>query len=152
MTTLVKSLGALRGTALMLNIVIGAGLLVLPGLAVQEVGDLAIWSWIACALAALPLVGVFLLLGRRCPDAGGVAQLARQGFGATGYAVASFLLLGAVIFGLPSIALTGGYYASAMLGGDPHLYAALLIALGAAVHLVSSATAVRFNSLVAASW
>ncbi|SDR21125.1 amino acid/polyamine/organocation transporter, APC superfamily [Rhizobiales bacterium GAS113] len=151
MTTLVKSLGAARGTALMLNIVIGAGLLVLPGLAVQEAGDLAIWSWIACAIAALPLLGVFLLLGRRFPDAGGVAHLARQGFGPAGYAVASFLLLGAVIFGLPSIALTGGYYAKSILGGDAHLYAALLIVLGAAIHLVSSTGAAKFNSVVAAS-
>jgi amino acid efflux transporter len=56
-----------------------------------------------------------------------------------------------VIFGLPSIALTGGYYAESAWGGDAHVYAVGLITLATAVHLVSSSGAARFNSIVAAS-
>jgi amino acid transporter len=58
--TLQKSLGVYRGTALMLNIVIGAGLLTLPGLAVKVAGGNALWAWGLCALAALPLLAVFI--------------------------------------------------------------------------------------------
>ena len=50
MTTLSKSLGVVRGTGLMLNIAVGAGLLALPGLAVEAAGDQALWSWLACAM------------------------------------------------------------------------------------------------------
>jgi amino acid efflux transporter len=125
--TLRKSLGAYRGTALMLNIVIGAGLLTLPGLAVKVAGGNAIGAWIACALAALPLLAVFILLGRRHPDAGGITSYAERAFGSLGQKAASLLFLGAVVFGLPSIALTGGHYLATILGGSAHLYAGAML-------------------------
>ena len=78
MTTLTKSLGVVRGTGLMLNIVVGAGLLALPGLAVEAASDQALWSWLACALAALPLLAVCIIMPKL--DAGGVAFRA-HGFG-----------------------------------------------------------------------
>jgi amino acid efflux transporter len=125
--TLRKSLGVYRGTALMLNIVIGAGLLTLPGLAVKVAGGNALGAWIVCALAALPLLAVFILLGRRHPDAGGITSYAERAFGPLGQKAASLLFLGAVIFGLPSIALTGGHYIATVLGGSAHLYAGAMM-------------------------
>lgn len=144
-----KSIGPLRGTALMLNIVVGAGLLSLPGLAIQQVGSLSMAAWLLCAAASVPLLVVFIMMGRRFPDAGGVAHFGRQAFGPIGYAIASVLFFGAVIFGLPSIALTGGHYAAAMLGGPPHLYAAILILAGTLANIVSAEMAGRFNALMA---
>ena len=46
MNDLKRTLTPLRGAALMLNIVVGAGLLALPGLVIDAVGDHALWSWI----------------------------------------------------------------------------------------------------------
>ncbi len=136
MTGLTKSLGVLRGTALLMNIVVGAGLLTLPGLAVEKAGNQAPAAWALCALAAVPLLLVFIVLGRRYPDAGGIASYARRGFGAIGARTASLLFLGAVVFGLPSIALSGGHYLAAAFGGSPATLALALL-LGAVVpHLL----------------
>ena len=137
MTTLSKSLGVIRGTGLMLNIVVGAGLLALPGLAVEAAGDQALWSWLACALAALPLLAACIIMGRSHPDAGGVAHFARMAFGEGGYLATSLIFLGAVIFGLPAIALTGGHYIAGMAGGSPPFYAAGIIIAAAAANMLS---------------
>ena len=149
MTTLSKSLGVVRGTGLMLNIVVGAGLLALPGLAVEAAGDQALWSWLACAIAALPLLAVCILLGRRHPDAGGVAHFARMAFGETGYLATSLIFLGAVIFGLPAIALTGGHYIAGMAGGSPPAYAAGIIIAAAAANMLTPEMSGRVSTFAA---
>ncbi len=149
MAELRRSLGVGRGTAMMLNIVLGAGLLTLPGLAHQAVGGAALVVWLACALAAAPLLLVFAILGRRHADAGGLATIMGRAFGAAGRVPATFLFLGAVSVGLPAIALTGGHYAAAALGGVPHLYAAGLIVAALAVNLLAAELAARVNAAVA---
>jgi len=149
MTTLSKSLGVIRGTGLMLNIVVGAGLLALPGLAVEAAGDQALWSWLACAVAALPLLAVCIIMGRRHPDAGGVAHFARMAFGETGYLATSLIFLGAVIFGLPAIALTGGHYIAGMAGGSPPSYAAGIIIAAAAANMLSPELSGRISTFAA---
>ena len=50
------------------------------------------------------------MLAAKFRHAGGIAHLVEQAFGRTASIVASFIFLGAVLLGLPSIALTGGYY------------------------------------------
>lgn len=138
-----------RGIALMMNIVIGAGLLALPGLAVRQAGDHAFLGWVLCALASLPLLGAFILLGRRYPNAGGIAHYADVGFGRRGYVAASFLLLGAVLFGLPSIALTGGHYLAALTGLPPYATGLMLLACATLLHLAPSEAVSRVNSVMA---
>ena len=107
MTQLKKSLTPLGGAALMLNIVIGAGLLALPGLTVKIAGNMAIYVWIICIIVSLPMLGVFIIMGRRHPNIGGVSHFAKIAFGFHAYTISSFLFLGAVFLGLPAIALTG---------------------------------------------
>lgn len=149
MTELRKSLGVMRGTAMMLNIVLGAGLLTLPGLALQQTGDWAIFVWVACAVAAAPLLWVFAVLGQRYPDAGGVAAIMGHAFGKWGRASATLLFLGAVLVGLPAIALTGGHYAATVLGGPSWTYATGLIIAALAVNFLSTEIAGRVNALMA---
>jgi amino acid efflux transporter len=141
--SLTKSLGILRGTALLLNIVIGAGLLTLPGLAVREAGGYAFASWLVCAAASLPLLGIFLILGRRFPEAGGISAYAKRAFGPFGQRLACLLFLGAVIFGLPAISLTGGNYITAAIGGSSHLYAGLIILCAMVPHLIPGSGAAK---------
>ncbi len=150
MADLKRTLSVWRGTALMLNIVLGAGLLTLPGLAVGMVGDAAPFVWMACAAAALPLIVVFAILGRRFPSSGGLAGILFQGFGDFGYVAATLLILGAVAFGLPAIALTGGHYAAALLGGSPHGWALGLVACAALANAVSPERAGWINTVLAA--
>lgn len=146
MSDLQKPLTLTTGTALMLNIVIGAGLLALPGLAVKQAGNLALYSWLICGLVSFPLLSIFIILGRRYPDAGGIAHFAKQAFGNYGYASASLVLLGAVLFGLPSIALTGGYYAAVVTGLSPHLLAISILSIATVILLFSSSAAAKINT------
>jgi amino acid efflux transporter len=148
-SALTKSLSLTRGTAVLLNIVIGAGLLALPGLAIQQVGQAALYAWLLCAVAAIPLLAVFVIMGRNYPDAGGVASFARSAFGLLGYRIASVLFLGAVVLGLPAIALTGGHYAASLAGGPPHLWAGALLVFAALSHFVSSEGAAKANAFIA---
>ena len=149
MTELVKTLSATRGAGLMLNIVVGAGLLALPGLVVESVGDHALWAWAVCAIVAMPLLTVFIIMGRRFPNAGGIAHFSEMAFGSAAYIITSFILLGAVAFGLPAIALTGGYYISEIVQGHPAFYAALLILAAALLHLVSTEVAGKISTIIA---
>lgn len=143
------TLSPLRGAAVMLNIVLGAGLLTLPGLAVQHAGENALTVWLVCAVASMPLLAAFAVISRNHPDQGGLAMFAGLAFGRYGYAITTFLFLGAVLFGLPSIALTGGYYASAILGGSPHAIAVGLLLFAVAINLVSVEWTSRINAIIA---
>lgn len=149
MAELEKRLNVWRGTGMMVSIVLGAGLLTLPGLAVQAAGEAALTIWLLCALASVPLLAVFALLARLWPDAGGIAVILSKGFGDYGYSAGTFLFLGAVALGLPAIALTGGHYLTAAIGGDPHAFAIMLIGGAVAVNVRSSRFATWVNSALA---
>lgn len=144
-----RTIGLGRGTAMMLNIVLGAGLLTLPGLAAQVAGDTAPLVWFICALAAIPLLAVFAILGRRHSSSGGIPAWTRQAFGELAYVPATLLFFGAVCVGLPSIAITGGYYAATVFPGDPYALAVLLLICATASNLISPERAGRFNAAVA---
>ena len=136
MSELKKTLGAGSGTAMMLNVVLGAGLLILPGLAAKIAGAASFWAWVAAIGTALPLLWVFAMLSAKFPDAGGIAHLVEQVFGRIGALVASFIFLGAVFLGLPAVALTGGYYYAAVVATLPGAPAWLLDSNSAAMLLL----------------
>ncbi|MDY8109400.1 amino acid permease [Fulvimarina sp. 2208YS6-2-32] len=148
MSELTKTLGPVSGTAMMLNTVLGAGVLILPGLAAQEIGAMSLWTWVACALLSVPLLTMFAILAGRYPRAGGVGHIAGQAFGAFGNVATSFLFLGAVAVGLPSIALTGGYYLGSGTGIDPSLGALVLLGLAVAANLTLPGTASKIGTAV----
>jgi len=149
MDDLEKPLTAWRGAGMMVNIVLGAGLLTLPGLAYQAAGPGALAVWVICAALAIPLLSVFAILGRRWPASGGLATILAKGFGEAGYNAGTLLFLGAVLLGLPAIAMTGGYYMSAAVGGAPAVHAAALLVGATAVNLTSSTVAARVNVYLA---
>ena len=110
-----KTIGLYGAVALALGIVIGAGMLSLPGLVYREAGGWAVWAWVLDALLVLPLLFVFALLGRRFPSAGGVAGFVGAAF--PGLKVGcSYLLVGTFSLGLPAIALTGAGYVASSFG------------------------------------
>lgn len=94
---------------LAIGIVVGAGMLALPGLVYREAGGWALWSWVLDALLVAPLLVVFASLGRRFPSAGGVAGFVGEAFPRAAIGV-SYLLLGTFALGIPAIALTGATY------------------------------------------
>lgn len=135
MANLQKQLSLWAGTQFFLNLVIGAGVLTLPGIVYRQVGDLSLFAWLLAGIAVIPLLIVIAVLGRHFPNAGGIAYYAERAVGPLGQLIVAFLLLGAVFVGLPSIALAGAFYLKASLGGPLHVYAALLIILSASPHM-----------------
>lgn len=148
-TDLKKDISVISGTALMLNIVIGAGALVLPGLAFKLVGDAAIYSWVACAVIAIPLLLVFVIMGQRYPDAGGVSHFVQRAFGNRAYVMASLIFLGAVLFGLPSIALTGGHYLASYIEAPPSMLGLVLITVATVINFLPTSAATKVTTVIA---
>jgi amino acid efflux transporter len=143
-----KTIGLYGAVALGLGIVLGAGMLSLPGLVYQEAGGWSVLVWLFDGLLVLPLLFVFASLGRRFPNAGGVA-----GFVAKAYPRlkpgCSYLLVGTFSLGLPGIAIAGAGYLADGLGvggGDEGRWA---IAALAAVVIGAVLIMAWFGSTVA---
>ena len=88
-------------------------------------------------------------MGKRYPNAGGVAHFAAKAFGSYAYAATSMMFLGAVVFGLPAVALSGGYYAAELFPAHPAIYAAGFIALATIVHLFYAEIVSKISTIVA---
>lgn len=127
---LARTIGLPGAVALAVGIVVGAGMLSLPGLVQAAAGDWAPVAWVANALLVIPLLGIFAWLGRRHSGCGGIvgfaaaaAPWARRSVG--------YLLLGTFSLGLPAIALTGAAYVAEGVGiGADHGPAVSLLAAG----------------------
>ncbi|MFH9728692.1 APC family permease [Streptomyces sp. NPDC017254] len=111
-----KTLTVPKGVGVATGMIIGSGLLVLPGLAYDQVGPSAVYAWLSAAVVVLPLLVVFARLGARYPTAGGVQGFAQAAFGAPGSTAASVILIGACAFGGAAMAISGGNYVAALLG------------------------------------
>ncbi len=128
MTRLAKTLTVGQAIGLAITTIVGSGLLVLPGLAYQQVGGAAMYAWLLNALLIVPLLAIFAYLGANFPSAGGVAGFVQAAFSRPVGAATEALLLGTFLMGGPAIAVTGGNYFTAAVGGG-HL-STLLGSLG----------------------
>ncbi|WP_057416702.1 APC family permease [Pseudomonas syringae group genomosp. 3] len=107
-----RTVGLWGAVALAIGIVIGAGILALPGLVFREVGGVALLSWAMDGLLVLPLLVVLATLGRRYPSAGGVVGFVGASF-PWAKAGSGYVILSAFALGLPAIAIAGsGYFVS----------------------------------------
>ena len=110
-----KTLTVTRGVGVSISMIVGSGLLVLPGLAYAEAGSSAVYAWVLAGAVVLPLLVVFAALGSAYPNAGGVVGFTGQAFGRPGMAAIAYVLLGACAFGGAAMALTGGNYVGALI-------------------------------------
>jgi len=112
-----KTLGLFTSVGLAITMVVGSGLLILPGLAYQKVGAAAIYAWGISALISIPLLIVFARLGAEIPGAGGVAGFMQAAFSRRAGAATEILILGTIPGGA-AIAITGGKYLKALFDGN----------------------------------
>jgi amino acid efflux transporter len=145
------SLSALQGIGVALSMVVGSGLLILPGLGVSLVGAAAIHAWWINALLTLPLLLLFARLGARYPTAGGVAGFAEAAFGYRAGRATEALLIGASLPGAAAIALSGGSYIAELLhlplGSEAWLAAGVLL-LAVGVNLAGAQIAGSVQSVM----
>lgn len=135
-------LGVVTGMFLIVSVILGSGILVLPGLVYEKIGRDGIYAWIGCAALCTPILLTMIILAGTHPIAGGVAYYAKLAFGQYAELFVSLLFLGATVLGLPSIAIVGATYLekTSHLGVDIHVFAALLILLAAAFARSSGGT------------
>lgn len=108
--TLRRTISMPQGVALYIGAVVGAGVLLLPGLSASQAGPAALISWTFDCILGIPLALTFAALAARSPDAGGVLTYATQAFGgAVGTTVGWFYFFAAAT-AQPLVALTGAYY------------------------------------------
>lgn len=105
-----KKIGGVVATAMSVTIVVGAGLLALPGLTYASAGRLGYLPWVAVALLMLPLLEIFSHFARHMPSAGGVVGYVRGTLGPRAAAMCEVVVLGTFSLGIPAIALIGAGY------------------------------------------
>jgi len=105
-----SGMGVVVATAVSITIVVGAGLLTLPGLSFAMAGSLGYMPWIVVAIIMVPLLEIFAFFAREMPSTGGVVGYARASLGPGVGAVAEVIVLGTFSLGIPAIALIGAAY------------------------------------------
>lgn len=112
-------IGLVAATAMSVTIVVGAGLLTLPGLSYAQAGRLGHLPWLLMSVLMLPLLAVFAFFARRHPSAGGVVGYIRLSLGLRLGAASEAIVIGTFSLGLPAIALIGATYLQQTLPGLP---------------------------------
>ncbi|MGY4403973.1 APC family permease [Bradyrhizobium sp. USDA 3315] len=135
-------LGLASGILLIVTVILGSGILVLPGLVFERIGRDGIYAWLACSLLSAPILTTMVILGSAYPNTGGVSYYAKLALGQYAESLVALLFLGATLLGLPSIAIVGSAYLQKLIGSSVniHLLAVLLILLAAVFALSSGET------------
>jgi amino acid efflux transporter len=134
-TTLRRAITLPQATALYAGSVIGAGVLVLPGVAARLAGPASLLAWLAVAVLGVPIALTFAALAARFPAAGGVAAFTERAFGPAAGTVVGWFYFFAASIAQAAVAMTGGHYAAAAFGVDPYLVAAVVLAGAALTNL-----------------
>jgi amino acid efflux transporter len=123
--------------ALYVSSVLGAGVLVIPGLAAQAAGPASIVAWVVLSVASYPFAYTFSRLSARKPESGGIYAFAKEAFGVRAGAVVAWLFVAWWIAGAPAISLAAGAYVSSsvpLTRDETFLVAGALLASAFAVN------------------
>ncbi len=122
-----NKIGVFVATAMSITIVVGAGLLALPGLSFSLAGKLGYLPWILVAILMVPLLYIFSYFAANNPSAGGVVGYIRVALGQRFASMAEMIVLGTFTLGIPAIALIGSQYLRQAAPGVTILQAGLLV-------------------------
>jgi amino acid efflux transporter len=113
--SLKRSITWVQGTALTIGAVLGCGILVLPSITANNAGPASLLSWAIMSLLAFPIVLTIAYLAKIIPSAGGITAYVGHAFGTRTSTILSWIMLGSIPVGVPTIALTGAYYLNNLL-------------------------------------
>lgn len=150
-----RNLSVFQGIAMAVSLVIGSGMLGLPGLAL-ETGGIAATSagWIVTTVASLPFIFILTRLGLRFRSSAGLAYYAQVGVGRWAGSGVVAVLVGTFALGIPALGIIGGAYAQRLFGLETHHQYWLAIVVLALATVINSRSvawtgAVNTASLVA---
>jgi amino acid efflux transporter len=127
-----------QAVALYAGAVVGAGVLILPGVAAGRAGPASLVAWSVDGLLGVPVALTFAALAARLPDAGGVSVYAARAFGDGAGAVIGWFYFFAATVAQALVTLTGAHYAADALHwgrGGTFAAAGLTLALAVATNL-----------------
>lgn len=99
-----------------LSSLVGAGVLVVPGIALEQAGPASLLAWAILSVASLPIAVTFARFSARYPSAGGVSFLVRQAFGRRPGAAIGLFLLFLNLATNPILGLAAARYLAALFG------------------------------------
>lgn len=112
-----KTISLWQGVALAVGMVVGSGLLGLPGMAIETVGaDTAIVGWFLIILLLAPMIALFVKLGVAYSESAGLSKYAEVALGPWAGSSVTALLCGTFTIGIPALAMIGGAYACELFG------------------------------------
>lgn len=136
--TLVRTIALPQAIALYVGAVIGAGVILLPGMAASLAGPASIVAWGFDALLGAMLAGAFAALAVRMPEPGGVATYTARAFGGGAGAVVGWMYYIGAAIGQIIVPLAGAAYLAGPLGLDrtgTFIAAGLILAIPLAANL-----------------
>lgn len=99
-----------HAVAIYVSSVLGAGILVIPGLAARAAGAGSLLAWVLLSVASYPFAYTFANLSARNPESGGIYSFAKEAFGRSTSTMTAWLFVTWVILGAPAITLAAGSY------------------------------------------
>src|SRR5207244_6807790 len=98
--------------------VIGAGVLILPGVGAGKAGPASLLAWGFDGCLGIPVALTLAALAARFPDAGGVSVFAARAFGGAVGAVVGWFYFFAAAVAQALVTLTGAHYGADAFGWD----------------------------------
>jgi len=99
-----------HAVAIYVSSVLGAGILVIPGLAARVAGPGSLLAWVFLSLASYPFAYTFSRLSARRPESGGIYSFTKEAFGHGPGTMVAWLFVAWVGLGAPAITLAAGSY------------------------------------------
>jgi amino acid efflux transporter len=96
--------------AMYVSSVLGAGVLVIPGLAARIAGPGSLLSWLLLAFSSYPFAYTFARLSSRNPESGGIYSFAKEANGPRWATAVAWLFVVWVMFGAPAVTLSAAAY------------------------------------------
>ncbi len=136
-----------HAVAIYVSSVLGAGILIIPGLAARTAGPGSLFAWAFLSLASYPFAFTFSRLSARKPESGGIYSFAKEAFGHGVSSMTAWLFVVWVALGAPAITLAAGTYlqfAFPISGTGVFLVAVGIVAVAYGINLVG----IRFSGRV----
>lgn len=146
MTELKKTIGFWKGIGIAVTMVIGSGLLGLPGLTFGYTNVYeSLLGWLLMPFIVSPLIKVFSDLGMKYTSSAGISKYAEVAVGDYGRYIVTTIYCGTFTIGIPALAIIGGSYINELFGVlSPYILAIIILILMSIMNLFG----IKFSSII----
>jgi amino acid efflux transporter len=120
-TKLRKSLNIGRSISLVIGSVLGSGLMILPGLAYNQVGICSFYSWLGVGLIMMPFLYIFMIIMIEHPSAGGLVNVTYLLLGDKIGLFITYLIIFSLVLLVPIVGIIGANYICYLLNINNNL-------------------------------